>query len=619
MAKKKFGLVLVSVILILTACTPASTPTEPPEQALETPEPTQPVESEPETDVPTFEADTESYKDLSFDDYLEITYRDLKLRSPEVYVQLGLESIFGVKTLALDNVSYEFEDETSALYKIVLDGLTAFDFDNLSPDQQKSYVLYQDWLEEYLQGDDFKFNFYIDSGFDIVSASANTEFFFSDILVLEDLDDAEDYLVRLGGVGTKIDQVSEKMEINSEEGIIPPQILFQRLIDRVSSVNRSSAKSTSYYKSLKTKLDLLDNIDDSTKEDLLARAEQIITDQVKPAYQNFMSVITELNKHAPQAIGLYQYPNGEAYYQYLLNVYTTTDLTADEIYNLGMTELDRVHAEMRALFSELGYPEGETLEALYSQAAADSGYLSGAEILPGYEAIITDAEAKLGTVFDTLPQQEVIVIGDNNGGFYVPGTVDGSRPGAFYAATVGQVDLYTMPTLTYHETIPGHHLQLALAQEMDLPTFRRVENSTGYVEGWALYAERLVYELGWYEDNPLGDLGRLQYEAFRAARLVVDTGVHALGWDFNRAATFFAENTGFPLGMAQGQIYRYIAYPGQATAYMVGMLKILELRDVVQQAEGEDFDIKAFHNLILNSGSMPLDILEAEVLESIGG
>jgi uncharacterized protein (DUF885 family) len=245
---------------------------------------------------------------------------------------------------------------------------------------------------------------------------------------------------------------------------------------------------------------------------------------VKPAYQNFMSVITELNKHAPQAIGLYQYPNGEAYYQYLLNVYTTTDLTADEIYNLGMTELDRVHAEMRALFSELGYPEDETLEALYSQAAADSGYLSGAEILPGYEAIITDAEAKLGTVFDTLPQQEVIVIGDNNGGFYVPGTVDGSRPGAFYAATVGQVDLYTMPTLTYHETIPGHHLQLALAQEMDLPTFRRVENSTGYVEGWALYAERLVYELGWYEDNPLGDLGRLQYEAFRAARLVVDTG-----------------------------------------------------------------------------------------------
>ena len=617
MAKKQIRLVLVSIILILTACTPSSTPTEQPEQVLETLEATQPVENETKPEIDIYKVDTDSYKDLSFDDYLETTYRDLKLRSPEVYVQLGLESIFGVKTLALDNLSYEFQAETFALYQTVLDGLDVYNFNGLSSDQQKSYLLYQNWLEGYLQGYDFRFNEYIDSGYDIVSASAGTEFFFSDILVLEDLEDAEDYLVRLGGVGTKIDQIRERMETNSEEGIIPPQILFQGLIDRVANINRSSAKSTSYYKSLKAKLDLLDNIDNSTKEDLLAQAEQIITDQVKPAYQKFMSLITDLNKQAPQAIGLYQYPNGEEYYQYLLNAYTTTDLTADEIYNLGLTELDRIHAEMRALFSELGYPEDESLSTLYGQAAADSGYLSGSEILPGYEAIITDAEAKLDSAFDTLPQQDVIVIGDLNGGFYVSGAVDGSRPGAFYAATTGQVQLYTMPTLTYHETIPGHHLQLALAQEMDLPTFRRVEHSTGYVEGWALYAERLVYELGWYEDNPLGDLGRLQYEAFRAARLVVDTGVHALGWDFDRASAFFAENTGFSYGTAQGQIYRYIAYPGQATAYMVGMLKILELRDMVQQAEGDAFDIKSFHNMILNSGSMPLDFLESEVVDSI--
>ena len=619
MAKKKFGLVLVSVILILTACTPTSTPTDQPEQVLETPEATQPVEKETEPEIDIYEVDTDSYKDLSFDEYLETTYRDLKLRSPEVYVQLGLESIFDVKTLALDNLSYEFQAETLALYQTVLDGLAVYDFNELSSDQQTSYSLYQIWLENYLQGYDFRFNEFIDSGFDTISASAGTEFFFSDILVLESLEDAEDYLVRLGGVGTKIDQVRERMETNSEEGIIPPQILFQRLIDRVSSINRSSAKSTSYYKSLKSKLDLLDNIDSATKEDLLAKAEQIITDQVKPAYQDFMSLIIELNKQAPQAVGLYQYPNGDDNYQYLLKAYTTTDLTADEIYNLGLTELDRIHAEMRAVFDELGYPADASLESLYRQVATESGTLSGAEILPGYEAIITDAEAKLDAAFNTLPQQNVIVVADQNGGFYVPGAVDGSRPGAFYAATVGQVQLYTMPTLTYHETIPGHHLQLALAQEMDLPTFRRVEHSTGYVEGWALYAERLVYELGWYADDPLGNLGRLQYEAFRAARLVVDPGIHSYGWDFNRAVEFFAENTGFSIGMAQGQIYRYIAWPGQSTAYLVGMLKILELRDAVQLAEGENFDIKAFHNLILNNGSMPLEFLETEVLNSIDG
>ena len=499
MGKKRAALVWVSLVLILTACTPTSTPTEPQEQVLDTPEATQPIEEEIKAEPNTYEVDTTSYEDLSFDEYLEVTYRDLKLRSPEVYVQLGLESIFGVKTLALDNLSYDFLAETVSLYQTVLEGLTNFEISDLSPDQQTSYLLYENWLEGYLEGYDFRFNEYIDSGYDIVSASAGTEFFFSDILVLEDLEDAEDYLVRLSGVGAKIDQARERMETNGQEGIIPPQILFQRLIDRVSYINRSSAKSTSYYKSLKSKLDLLDNIDDSTKEDLLAEAEQIITDQVKPAYQNFMDLINELNKQAPQSIGLYQYPNSEAYYQYLLSAYTTTDLTAEEIYDLGLTELDRIHAEMRAVFDELGYPADASLESLYNQVAADSGYLSGSEILPGYEAIITDADAKLDAAFNTLPQQNVIVVADQNGGFYVPGAVDGSRPGAFYAATVGQVQLYTMPTLTYHETIPGHHLQLALAQELDLPTFRRVESSLGYVEGWALYAERLAFDLGWYE------------------------------------------------------------------------------------------------------------------------
>ena len=378
MGKKRAALVWVSLVLILTACTPTSTPTEPQEMVLDTPEATQPVEEEIKAEPNTYEVDITSYKDLSFDEYLEVTYRDLKLRSPEVYVQLGLESIFEVKTLALDNLSYDFLAETVSLYQTVLEGLANFEISDLSPDQQTSYSLYQIWLENYLQGYDFRFNEFIDSGFDTISASAGTEFFFSDILVLESLEDAEDYLVRLGGVGTKIDQVRERMETNSEEGIIPPQILFQRLIDRVSSINRSSAKSTSYYKSLKSKLDLLDNIDSATKEDLLAEAEQIITDQVKPAYQDFMSLIIELNKQAPQAVGLYQYPNGDDNYQYLLKAYTTTNLTADEIYNLGLTELDRIHAEMRAVFDELGYPADASLESLYRQVAAESGTLSGA-------------------------------------------------------------------------------------------------------------------------------------------------------------------------------------------------------------------------------------------------
>lgn len=612
MRRKRLNLIVILTLLVLSACTPDEIPTETPEPVIATSEATQTVE--PETEIyPS------AYEGLSFDDYLEITYRDLKLRTPEVYVQLGLRSIFGVKTLELDNLSYEYQEQTLALYQIVLDGLTAYAMDDLTTEQQKSYQLYQSWLEKYLRGYEYRFNEYIDCGYDIVSASASTEFFFSDILTLNDLEDAEDYLVRLGGVAEQINQIEARMMKNSEEGIVPPQILFQRLLDRVSYNYRSSAKSTSYYKSFKAKLEPLFDVDQTTREGFLVQAEHIITDDIQPAYESFMNSLIELNKQAPESIGLSQYPNGEEYYQYLLNAHTTTDLTPQEIYDLGITELARIHAEMREVFDELGYPADASLESLYSQVAEDSGFISGSDILPGYEAIITDAESKLETAFDILPQQDVIVVSDDYGGFYVRGSVDGSRPGAFYASTTGQVQQYTMPTLTYHETIPGHHLQLALAQEKDLPTFRRVQTSTGYVEGWALYAERLVYELGWYEDDPLGNLGRLQYEAFRAARLVVDPGIHAFGWDFNQAVNFFAENTGFSIGTAQGQIYRYIAYPGQATSYLVGMLKILELRDAVQQAYGEDFDLKEFHNLILNNGSLPLDFLEQEVLSSIEG
>ena len=604
--------VLLLIVSILAACKPVSTPTVAVVNPTDSPEASQTVTAEP-TEEPV------SYTNLSFDDFLEVTYRDLKLRTPEAYVELGLESIYGIHPVVLNDLSLAYQDETTALFQIVLDGLMVYDFEQLSPEQQTSYLLYHHWLETTLKGSEFKFNEYIDSGFDILSASGNTEFFFSDIHPMENQTDAEDYLLRLDGVDEKIAQIGERMKANSQAGIVPPEILFGGLIGRVKSISRSSPTAISYYQSLRAKLELLEDVDKATKDDLLAQAKTIIEEDIKPAYQDYLDVLNELYALAPKTVGLSQYPNGDAYYEYLLAFYTTTALTPEEIYNLGLAELDRVHNEMRAVFDELGYPADASLESLYNQAIAESGSLTGEEILPGYEAIIAEAEKKLPTAFDTFPQQDVIVTPDANGGFYVPGSVDGSRPGQFYAATTGQVQKYTMPTLTYHEAIPGHHFQIALAQEMDLPTFRRVENSTGYVEGWALYAERLAYELGWYEDDPMGNLGRLQFEAFRAARLVVDTGIHSMGWDFNRAVAFFAENTGFSTGYSQGQIYRYIAYPGQATAYMVGMLKILELRDLVQQNTGEDFNLKSFHQIVLSNGSMPLDILESQIVAMIEG
>jgi len=269
---------------------------------------------------------------------------------------------------------------------------------------------------------------------------------------------------------------------------------------------------------------------------------------------------------------------------------------------------------MRKLFDQLGYPQNETIVEAYNRVARDGGHVQGNDVVTTYEQIIADAQQNLDAAFDIRPKAEVVVIGGQTGGYYMRGSYDGFRPGAFYAAVDGSgEDYYAMPTLAYHEAIPGHHFQIALAQELEgLPTFRNGVGFSAFAEGWALYAEYLAAELGWYEDDPYGYLGLLQGQSFRAARLVVDTGLHAKGWTYDQAQEFFTENTGFEVGDSVHpgyQIARYLVWPGQSTSYYVGYLKILELRQKAMDQLGDQFDLKEFHNVILSNGSLPLEIL----------
>jgi uncharacterized protein (DUF885 family) len=268
---------------------------------------------------------------------------------------------------------------------------------------------------------------------------------------------------------------------------------------------------------------------------------------------------------------------------------------------------------MQAIFDQLGYPKDADLPALYQRVAQDGGFAEGEQIAKGYETLIAEAKDIYQPVFNLFPQADVVVLPDPYGGYYMPPAVDGSRPGAFYARVSGTEVKYIMPTLLYHETVPGHHFQIAIARELDLPMFRNHTDFMGYVEGWALYAERLMAELDAYKDNPYGNLGRLQFDAYRAVRLVVDTGIHAKKWSYDQAVNYMVENTGFPKRRVEYEICRYIAWPGQATSYMVGMLKILELREQAKAQLGEEFDLKEFHNVVLKNGAMPLTILEQVV------
>jgi uncharacterized protein (DUF885 family) len=308
-----------------------------------------------------------------------------------------------------------------------------------------------------------------------------------------------------------------------------------------------------------------------------------------------------------------QFPRGSEYYDYALRHHTTTNLTAAEIHQLGLDELQRIHAEMRAIFDQLGYPQNETLQQLYARVAADGGVIPATDALATFESLVAFAEQNMDQAFDIFPAFDVVVAEDDFGGYYIGPSFDGSRPGAFYAGTATDQEWYLMPSLTFHESVPGHHTQIAISIEQDYPTFRKLFRFTSFVEGWALYAERLAYELGWYDGDPYGNLGRLSYEALRAARLVMDTGIHSLGWSFDQATQFNEDNVGASNGSSQGAAARYSVVPGQATAYMVGMLQILRTRQRAMDQLGPQFDLKDFHRVVLTSGAIPLALLDGVV------
>jgi uncharacterized protein (DUF885 family) len=331
---------------------------------------------------------------------------------------------------------------------------------------------------------------------------------------------------------------------------------------------------------------------------------------VRAAYRELRAALQGLRANAPDEIGVGQYPSGGEYYDYILRHHTTTNRTAAEIHQLGLDHLQLIHAEMQQIFDQLGYPQDETLQELFARVTTDGGVIPAVDVKPTHEAIIAAAELNLDQAFDIFPSADVVVAEDQFGGFYIGPSFDGTRPGTFYAGTANPQPWFQLPSLTYHESVPGHHTQVAIAMEQPGHMFRRVERFTALVEGWALYAERLAFELGWYANDPYGDLGRLQFEALRAARLVMDTGIHSLGWTFEQAVQFNIDNVGASLGASEGAAARYSVVPGQATAYMIGMLHILDARQRAMDQLGAAFDLKEFHRVVLTGGGVPLPLLD---------
>lgn len=556
---------------------------------------------------------------LSFDEFLEVSFRELLLREdPEGVIFCGLAKEFGLDEVTLNNVSDSYVEETYQLYGSALEALREYDRTALTPGQQVSYDVYEWYLNDKVQQGLFQY-FTFPANYSENSVTYWTLAFFTEIHPFATRQDAEDYITRLHLVRPKLEQLIEGLRTREEMGIVLPQSLLGWTLSDIGTIAHIIPRRNPYYLDFAGKVDTLEDVSEDERTALLEAALTAVEESVDPAYDALDEYLQHLESVAPSEDGLWQFPVGDEYYAYALRSQTTTDLTAEEIHELGLQEMGRIHAEMRARFVELGYPKDESIVELYQRVARDGGTIPGDQVVATYESIIEQAEQKLVGVIDIAPRRDVVVIGGPEGNYYMTGPVDGSRPPAFYVYVDGPAPYSAMPTLAYHETVPGHHIQLALAQEMDLPTFRQHVTFNGYVEGWALYAERLAADLGWYEDDPYADLGRLRYEARRAARLVVDTGIHAMGWSLDEAIDYMAENMGAERRYLEREVGRYIVTPAQATSYMVGMLKLLELRQRAMDQLGDRFDLAEFHRVVLSSGSVPLEVLERIVDQYIAG
>jgi uncharacterized protein (DUF885 family) len=600
----------IIVLILISACgtsVPAATP-EPPSVAVIGG--ITPATPSAQPAVPDIAADLQG---LDIDTFFEASYKKLLLRDPELITQIGLNEVWGVGNDQLTDISDEYVRETQRLETAILALLRTYDRATLTPEQRVSYDVYEWYLDDRTQGYPFMYDDYPASF--LITTGINEQLiqFFTDIHPVTDKQDAQDYVTRLSKVDIKLGQLVNGLQRREKAGVVMPKFLIPWVLHGVSTIAESDARSTPFYTAFKAKVDALSGLSAEEKDALLQAAEEEIDASVLPGFQALAQALEHQQSIATDDEGVWKLSDGAKYYAYTLRHHTTLDLTADEIHELGLRELERIHAEMHAIFNELGYPQDVDLPQLIGRVVQDSGTYSGGDVATTYEALIAAAGERAEVAFDLHPKADVIVEAGPAGDYYNPPTIDGSRPGVFYARVTGSKEKFAMPTLAYHEAVPGHHFQIAIAQELPLPALRKGIQFTAYVEGWALYAEKLVSELGFYEGDPYGNIGRLQAEAFRAARLVVDTGIHAKRWSYDQAVDFMVENTGLPRDMDETEVARYIVWPGQATAYEIGMLKILEVRQKAMDTLGDKFDLKEFHNVVLGSGALPLEVLERVV------
>ncbi|MGD0294771.1 MAG: DUF885 domain-containing protein [Terracidiphilus sp.] len=437
--------------------------------------------------------------------------------------------------------------------------------------------------------------------------------------------DYDDWIARLHAVPHAFDQVTTNMSIGMDDHRVPPKYLLTKALEQVKLLANQKPEDSPLAAPLKK---FPAAITPAQQERIKAEMLGAIGKEVLPAYLRFARFLEVSYIPAGRAEpGVWALPDGAKYYAYQIRRETTTNLTAEQIHQIGLDEVKRDEAEMLLIAQKLGFADLKSFRASFKNNPKLHP-ASPEALIDAYRGYKTQMQAKLPQLFGRLPKAplEVVAVPDYlqktmYPAYYEPGTPDGSRPGRLRVNTYNATDrnLYAVEAIAYHEGVPGHHLQISIAQELDgLPTFRKHESYTAYEEGWALYSERLGKEVGFYQD-PYSDYGRLEADIWRAIRLVVDTGVHSQHWTRQQMVDYFHEHSAMDETTIQTEVDRYIGWPGQALAYKIGQMKILELRDRAKKALGDKFDLRAFHDQVLDSGALPLDVLSDRIDAWIAG
>jgi uncharacterized protein (DUF885 family) len=527
----------------------------------------------------------------------------------------------------LDDYSVQFERDEIREVKRNLEILHGYDFAELSPAKRRSAEVLEWFLA--VEADREPFLWYDYPVNQMNGVQKGLPDFLINVHQLENERDAENYLIRVSKLGAALDQVIDGLAVRREAGNVPPRFVLGRVRAETQAFIQPPVEDHVLVSHFESSLVELQGLDDARRAELVDELRELVSNSVYPAYSRLDKALAELEGVATDDAGVWKFPDGEAYYAWLLRRHTSTNLSPDEIHALGLAEVARIQAQIRAILADQGIETDDVGTALAALARhprfryPDDGG-AAEELLADYEAIVAQARERMPDLVGRQPKAGVKVEpvpefmqAGAAGAYYQRPPFDGSKPGVFYVnlRSVSENPRFRMRTLAHHEALPGHHLQIALAMEMpDAPFFRRVIPFTAYSEGWALYAERLAAEQGMLPTT-WDELGMLMDELFRAARLVVDTGIHSKRWTREQAIRYMFDNTGKPATEVVAEVDRYIVMPGQATAYKVGQLQILAFRERAQKKLGAEFDLRDFHDVVLGQGAVPLEVLGAIVDE----